>query len=179
MDANFFIPPDRSKHIKYSFDFPKFKEVWLEPILEAFPNIAIHEAVYDELVLPSVKAYINDLINDTPQRIVVHQDETLTGEEKVLRNTIEEKIYPLTKYEPLLDNKEDRGEVKTLAYIAVKELVYFAAHDANAIKLVEKAEEWKTDLDNVQAIKMYELIYYLHKMNLGKKILKATIQVSI
>lgn len=169
LDANFLIPPDRSKHAKYSFDFPKFKEVWLDPIFKAFPNLAIHEAVYDELVLPSVQSYIDEMFNGTPPRVIVHQDEALSEEEKVLRDSIEERIYPLTKYEPLLDNKEDRGEVKSLAYIAVKELLYFAAHDSNAIQLVEKAEEWTTGLDNVQAIKMYELIYYLYKLDIGDK----------
>lgn len=169
MDANFLIPPDRSKHAKHSFGFPKFKEVWLDPIFEAFPNLAIHEAVYDELVIPSVQSYIDGHINSTPRRLVVHQDEALTPEEKVLRDSIEEKIFPLTNYEPLLDNKEDRGEVKSLAFIAVKELLYFAAHDSNAIQLVEKAEKWTTGLDNVQAIKMYELIYYLSKLDIGDK----------
>ncbi|KAB2953698.1 hypothetical protein F9B85_03510 [Heliorestis acidaminivorans] len=169
MDANFLIPPDRSKYANYRFDFPKFKEVWLDPIFEAFPNLAIHEAVYDELVLPPLQSYIDGLINSTPQRLAVHQDEALTDEEKVLRDSIEEKIYPLTKYEPLLDNKEDRGEVKSLAYIAVKDLPYFAAHDSNAIQLVEKAEQWNTGLDNVQAIKMYELIYFLQKIDIGDK----------
>ena len=78
-------------------------------------------------------------------------------------------MYRLTKYDPLLDNKGDRGEVKTLAYIAVKGLPYFAAHDSNALQLVEKAEEWSTGLDNIQPIRMYELIYYLYTMNLGEK----------
>jgi hypothetical protein len=81
-------------------------------------------------------------------------------EEQILRNSIEGKIYPLTKYDPMLDNKDDRGEVKSLSYIAVKGLPYFAAHDSNAIQLIEKAETWRTGLDNVQAIKMYELIFY-------------------
>jgi hypothetical protein len=169
MDANFLIPPDRSKHARYSFDFPKFKQVWLEPIFDAFPNLAIHEAVYDELVLPSIQTYIEEIINGTPPRLIVHHDEALTDQEKVLRHSIEERIYPLTKYDPLLENKDDRGEVKSLAYIAVKDLLYFAAHDSNAIQLVEKAEEWTTGLDNVQAIKMYELIFYLNKMNKGDK----------
>ena len=35
--------------------------------------------------------------------------------------------------------------------------------------LIEKAEEWSTGLDNVQAIKMYELIYYLFKLDSGDK----------
>ena len=163
LDANFLIPPDRSRYAKKSFDFLVFQRIWLEPIFEAFPNLAIHEAVYDELVLPSVRTYIDTNINNLPPRLTIHKDSSLTAEEYMLRNSIEEKIYPLTKYDPLLDNKDDRGEVKSLAYIAVKGLIYFATHDSNTVQLIEKAEEWMTGLDNVQVIKMYELIFYLYK----------------
>ena len=163
LDANFLIPPDRSRYAKKSFDFLVFQRIWLEPIFGAFPNLAIHEAVYDELVLPSVRAYIDTNINNSPPCLTIHKDSSLTAEEYMLRNSIEEKIYPLTKYDPLLDNKDDRGEVKSLAYIAVKGLVYFATHDSNTVQLIEKAEEWMTGLDNVQVIKMYELIFYLYK----------------
>ncbi|XCH79216.1 MAG: hypothetical protein WHF31_00610 [Candidatus Dehalobacter alkaniphilus] len=163
LDANFLIPPDRSKYARKSFDFHVFRHIWLEPIFELFPNLAIHEAVYDEFKLPSVKTYVDTNIHNMPPRITVHRDSSLTAEEHMLRNSIEEKIYPLTKYDPLLDNKDDRGEVKSLAYIAVKELIYFATHDSNTIQLIEKAEEWTTGLDNVQVIKIYELIFYLYK----------------
>lgn len=163
LDANFLIPPDRSRYTKNSFDFNVFQRIWLEPIYEIFPNLAIHEAVYDEFKLPSVKAYVDTKINNIPPRIIVHKDSSLTVEEHMLRNSIEEKIYPLTKYDPLLDNKDDRGEVKSLAYLAVKGLIYFATHDSNTIQLIEKAEEWTTGLDNVQVIKIYELIFYLYK----------------
>lgn len=169
LDANFLIPPDRSRHTRKSFDFQKFKSIWIDPIFEAFPNLAIHESVYDELLLASIKTYIDTNINDTPPHLCVHKDSSLTPEEQVLRDLIEEKIYPLTKYDPLLDNKDDRGEVKSLAYMAVKGLLYFAAHDSNAIQLIEKAEEWATGLDNVKAIKMYELIFYLYRTGLSDK----------
>ncbi len=53
--------------------------------------------------------------------------------------------------------------------MAVKGLLYFAAHDSNAIQLIEKSDVWNTGLDNVQAIKMYELIYYLLKTENGSK----------
>lgn len=104
-----------------------------------------------------MKLYVDTNINAIPIKVLVHMDSSLTPEEQMLRNTIEGKIYPLTKYDPMLDNRDDRGEVKSLAYIAVKGLLYFAAHDSNAIQLIEKAEEWTTGLDNVRAIKMYEL----------------------
>jgi hypothetical protein len=68
----------------------------------------------------------------------------------------------------VLNNKDDRGEVKSLAYIATKGLLFFAAHDNNAIQLVEKSKEWSTGLDNVQAIKMYEIVYYLYTKKLAK-----------
>ena len=41
------------------------------------------------------------------------------------------------------------------------------AYDNNAIQLVERAKEWSTGLDNIQIIKMYELIYYLYKNRLA------------
>jgi len=165
LDANFLIPPDRSKYAKVSFDFDVFKRIWIEPIFEAFPNLAIHEAVYDEFKSTSLKLYVDTNINANPTKLIVHKDSSLTMEEQILRNSIEGKIYPLTKYDPMLDNKDDRGEVKSLSYIAVNGLPYFAAHDSNAIQLIEKAETWRTGLDNVQAIKMYELIFYLYKTN--------------
>ncbi len=134
--------------------------------------MAIHEAVYDELVLPSTRSYVQEQINATPPppRLAIHRDSNLTKIEKKCSETLSrKKIYPLTKYDPLLDNRDDRGEVKSLAYIATKGLPYFAAHDSNAIQLVEKAEAWSTGLDNVQAVKMYELIYFLYLMNLSEK----------
>lgn len=169
IDANFLIPPDRSKYAKRRFDFPLFKEVWLDPIFATFPMIAIHEAVYDELVDTKLREYVEKLKKEIPPRVIIHSDSSLTNIEKLLRDSIEIKIYPYTNYEPKIDNKDDRGEVKSLSYIAVKGLLYFAAHDNNALKLIEKAEEWSTGLDNVKAIHMFELIYYLYLKKHGDK----------
>lgn len=36
LDANFLIPPDRSKYAKRAFDFSTFKRIWLDPILKHF-----------------------------------------------------------------------------------------------------------------------------------------------
>ncbi len=169
LDANFLIPPNRTKITKRGFDFLQFKRVWLEPIFTAFPLIAIHESVYDELVVTNLREYVQALKDENPPRIIIHSDTTLNEVERILRDSIEEKIYPHTNYDPKLNNKDDRGEVKSLSYIAVKGLLYFAAHDNNALQLIEKAEEWSTGLDNVKAIQMYELIYYLYATNQGDK----------
>ncbi len=169
LDTNFLIPPDRSQFTKRRIGFSKFKQIWLDPVFDSFPNLAIHETVYDELVGISSQKYVDAKRESKPPKIIIHKDSSLTNVEKALRDTIESKIAPFTKYEPMLDNKDDRGEVKSLSFIAVKGLLFFAAHDHNAIQLIEKSEEWSTGLDNVQAIKMYELIYYLHRNNLGDK----------
>jgi hypothetical protein len=161
LDANFLIPPNRQIQSIREIPFSRFQAFWLDPIFETFPNLAIHEAVRDELVSLDIKTFIQGKVNATPPLIIIHKDSELTSVEKMLRDTIEKKIYPLTHYDPQLDNRNDRGEVKTLAYIAVKGLLYFAAHDYNAIQLVEKAEMWSTGLDTVQAIKMYEIIFFL------------------
>lgn len=167
LDANFLIPPDRTPITKSPIKFDQFKEIWLEPIFQAFPNLAIHEAVYAELVGHSPQNYIDQKMDPEAARLTLLKDTDLTEIELMLRDAIESRIVPRTKYEPLLDNKDDRGEVKSLAYIAVKELLYFAAHDHNALQLIEKAEEWSTGLDNVHAIRMFELIYYLYRKKMS------------
>jgi hypothetical protein len=165
LDANFLIPPDRQMSSIKSIPFPLFQTCWLEPIFDLFPNLAIHEAVHDELVSLDIKAFIQAKVNESPPQIIIHKDSELTAVEYMLRDSIEAKIFPYTQYDPQINNREDRGEVKTLAYIAVKGLLYFAAHDYNAIQLVEKAESWSTGLDTVQAIKMYEIIFFLYVRN--------------
>ena len=170
LDANFLIPPDRSSiTTTRGFNFALFKTVWLDPIFAAFPMIAIHEAVDKELINANLREYVETLKTQNPPKIIIHTDSSLTDVEKILRDSIEERIYPFTNYDPKLDNKDDRGEVKSLSYIAVKGLLYFAAHDNTALQLIEKAEQWSTGLDNVKSVHMYELIFYLYVKELGDK----------
>ena len=105
------------------------------------------------------------LFIDPGQLITLDANFLIPPGRQMLRGSIEAKIYPYTNYQPQLNNHQDRGEVKTLAYIAVKGLLYFAAHDHNAIQLVEKAELLSTGLDTVQAIRMYEIIFFLYVKN--------------
>ena len=58
LDANFFIPPDRSNFINIKpFKFDRYKEIWLEPLLTEFTGVSIHESVYAELVAPDTQAF--------------------------------------------------------------------------------------------------------------------------
>lgn len=162
LDANFIIPPHRKGISERMIPFSIFKTYFLEPLFEILPKLAIHEAVIDELVSPSIKTFIKRKISDAHQNIIVLKDSDLNENEVALRNSIEKKVFPYTNYDPLLNNREDRGEVKTLAYIATKGFLYFATHDFNTIQLVEKSTQLSTGLENVQIVKMYEIIFSIY-----------------
>lgn len=133
LDANFLIPPDREAFSVKAIPFDLFRTTWLDPIFKLFPALAIHEAVQDEVVSLQEKAFIQEMLDEPISKITILKDSQLSSIESILRATIEEKIFTYTHYDPDLDNSLDRGEVKTLSYIAAKGLPYFAAHDNNAI----------------------------------------------
>ena len=69
LDANFFIPPDRSNVAKVrAYSFNDFKECWLIPLLNEFAGMAIHESVYDELVADSVKKFADEQKGKNPPK---------------------------------------------------------------------------------------------------------------
>lgn len=175
LDANFFIPPDRSDVVKVkAYPFTSFKECWLIPLLSEFTGLAIHESVYDELVADSVKKYADEQKNSNPPKLKIHYDSELNGKEDALRNTYINKIAVHSLYIPEIDNAKDRGEVRSLSFMAVKHFMFFAANDSLPVRLIKDATKLGTGLDDMQIVQMYELIYYLYKKNkYDKKALKA------
>ena len=164
LDANFFIPPDRSEVAKVrAYSFTDFKECWLIPLLSEFTGLAIHESVYDELVADSVKEYADEQTSCIPSKLRIHYDSELSGLEEALRNTYINKIAVHSLYNPSRDNAKDRGEVRSLSFMAVKQFLYFAANDALPVRLIKDAAKLLTGLDDMQIVQMYELIYYLYK----------------
>lgn len=161
LDANFLIPPDRSSICNISIKFDQFRNGWLEPIFQEFSGLVIHEAVYRELLISDIKNYVDALTNMYLPKIKILKESDLTLTEKALNQTLINKISPHTKYDPVINNREDRGEVRSLAYISVKGIIYFATSDNNVINLVNKIDKTKTYLDNVEIIEMYEVLYYL------------------
>ena len=174
LDANFFISPDRSEVVKGNksispLPFAFFKEVWIDELFKLFKNVAVHDAVYKEItVSSSLKILVDSMINCTPPELQVLYDNLLSPKEMIIRNTLETFISIPTNYNPYIDNSDDRGEVKSLAYIGAKGLLYFCSHDANAISLIEDTEKLGTKLENVKAIHTYEIIYYISKFTTNK-----------
>lgn len=167
LDANVFIPPDkRNLGATDRVHFPVYKNLLLTPLFQAFPRLSIHEAVNKEIIVESteVRAFVDEKISDSTYRMIVYKDADLDENSLFIRNTLEEKIYPHTKYNPDLDNANDRGEVKTLAYIGATNLLYFASNDQNALRLVEAAEQLETGLDSVSTLHIYEILYYFTKI---------------
>ena len=164
LDANFFIPPDRSEVAKVrAYSFTDFKECWLIPLLSEFAGLAIHESVYDELVADSIKEYADEQTSCIPSKLRIHYDSELSSSEEALRNTYINKIAVHSLYNPTRDNAKDRGDVRSLSFMAVKQFLYFAANDALPVRLIKDAAKLLTGLDDMQIVQMYELIYYLYK----------------
>ena len=164
LDANFFIPPDRSCFSGVSpYRFDRYKEIWLEPLLSEFSGISIHESVYDELVSASTKAYVDTNANADPQRLRVFYDSELSINEKEIMVAYIDKLAVHSQYDPDKNNAKDRGEVLSLSYMAAKKYLYFAANDDLPIRLIKETGRLNTGLEEMGIIQMYELIYYLHK----------------
>lgn len=162
LDANFFIPPDRSMMGTKPIPFSKFCEIWLDPIFDAFSNLAIHESVYRELVAETVKAYADKRQQEKQSRLRIYTDEELDETEQALMQAYIFKIARYSQYIPERDNAKDRGEVKSLSFMAVKKFMYFAANDTLPINLIRKADELHTGLDEMELLEMYDVIYYLY-----------------
>lgn len=73
------------------------------------------------------------------------------------------KLAVHSQYDPLRDNAKDRGEVRSLSFMAVKQYLFFAANDALPVRLIKDADKLNTGLDDMGIVQMYELIYYLYK----------------
>lgn len=173
LDTNALLAPDRSgenRKLK-PISFEVFRDEWIEPLLDAFPCMAIHEAVLAEIITPLERNYVDEQLKREPPRLTLLSDADLNPQEEILRRTIEHRIAAHTAYNPTLDKGADRGEVKSLAYIATKGLLYFCSHDSNALRLIEHAEKLDTNLDTVAALKFYEVLYYLNKRQIGNSVI--------
>lgn len=110
-----------------------------------------------------MKSYTDEQVNCNPSKLKIHYDSELSNAEEALRNTYMNKIAVHSQYNPTRDNAKDRGEVRALSFMAVKQYLFFAANDALPVRLIKNAAELNTGLDDMQIVQMYELIYYLYK----------------
>lgn len=164
LDANFFIVPDRSKIGAKPIAFQKYREYWLDPLFDAFSNLSVHESVYDELIEGTVKAFADEKKEETPTKLRVYKDSELTVSEQNLLEMQILKLVPFSGYIPERDNAKDRGEIRSLAYMAVKQYLYFAANDTLPMRLICNAGQLETGLDDMGLLQSYEILYYLYKM---------------
>lgn len=101
--------------------------------------------------------------NGIPLGLQIYFDLMLSEPEKAVLQSYILKIAKNSQYIPEKDNAKDRGEVRSLAFMAAKNMLYFASGDSLPIRLVEEADKLHTDLENMSVLKSYEVIYYLYK----------------
>jgi hypothetical protein len=118
--------------------------------------------VYVELLDDPVREFADGKVGENPSRLRVYKDSELTVTEQNLLGLQIQKLAPFLGYIPERDNAKDRGEVRSLAYMAVKNYLYFAANDNLPMKLINRAAELETGLDNMSLLQAYEVIYYLY-----------------
>ena len=153
------------------FILSKFKPVsyseylinWIEPLTQQFSNFCIHEAVRDEICMKAEKDALDSLIDKGSIKLVV--DSALSKSERIIRNTIEQKIVHtgLFEYIPGFHSSKDKGEVKTLSYATAKGVPLFSSKDQMALHVVLQAEKLHSGLDSIGMIYFYEFIYALSK----------------
>ena len=71
LDANFLIPPDRTKVGAKPVSFLKYCEIWLDPVFDSFSDLAMHESAYGELVEEPVKRYADAKCQESPPGLKV------------------------------------------------------------------------------------------------------------
>lgn len=110
-----------------------------------------------------ILTYADAKQTESPSRLRVYSDAELTTIEHSLMETYISKLSEYSQYVPQLDNAKDRGEVKSLSFMAVKKFLYFAANDTLPKRLIREADELKTGLDDIELLEMYDVIYYLYR----------------
>ncbi|EJS70444.1 hypothetical protein ICW_01913 [Bacillus wiedmannii] len=169
MDACVLIPPNRSKEVRKipPISFEMQRKFWLDTLFRTFPSLAIHEAVLKECFFPSeLHTYLQNHIDSS--NLLLLKDSDLSVLESSYRDSIEIDISNPTNYKPELDNSDDRGEVKSLAHIKTKNYPYFCSRDSKAIRLIDEADRLKTNLQDVNSIQTYEMMYYLTRLQMCK-----------
>ena len=163
LDANIIVPPDRSDWGVKPFTFDHYRNIWLTPLFEEFSGLSLHESVYKELVSIPVKDCVDEYTKMDPPLLRIYHDNDLSDSEKVMMNTYIRRLALHSQYDPELDNAKDRGEVRSLSYMAVRGFLYFSARDSLPIRLIKEAKTLNTGLDRLGVIQVYELIYYLYR----------------
>lgn len=140
----------------------------MDPLFDCFSKLSIHESVKDELVEETVKGYAMQQIVSNPNKLSVYENSTLSVSEKIVYDTYVNKLAVHSKYMPNQNNADDKGEILSLAYMATKNFMYFAANDNLAIRLVKNADQLNTGLGHMSVIQTYEILYYFYRMKIGE-----------
>lgn len=162
-DANFFIPTSRNEK---NFPFTVYKDKFIEPFIEHCNVIYVHSTVLSEILDSTISEFVK-----SHEKIFIVDESDLDSMGQTSFQTIEDAVANYTDYNPSNGCFDDAGEVKSISYAATKNLDFFVTHDGNAIKILEN-EHLQKFTREVQAITLYEIIYFLTKKSGDKDFLK-------
>lgn len=169
-DANIFMVGISDRISDKNCSFENMKKMFIEPLLESFTNIYIHEEVYRELDEES-RSFVDTYLG---RNVTVVSEGDLYGRDPKY-TTIFNNIanHELVNY--IRGQSKDCGEVYSLAYAAYHNMNYFSSKEIIVDNVAHELENLKDiDIITFDIILLSAYVYYAEKNdNSNSKGLKA------
>jgi len=122
----------------HNYSFDKMRIIYLDALVENFQHIVIHEEVWKELD-PQRADFLSKYIG---KNISVVSEGSMYGTDPRYTSIFNDiKQYELFQYNR--GQKQNRGEVYSLAYAASHNIPYFSARDGAAMRAISEIESLK------------------------------------
>ncbi len=156
-DTNIFMVGIEERNSKKEYSFENMRRLYLQPMMNMFDDIQIHEEVYKELD-PDAKIFLDPYLNSNTVKMV--GEGGLYGKDP-LYTSIFNKIakHELVNYSRC--QSKNRGEVYSLAYVAYHNLNYVCSRDIMVDNVVrELSTLCSVDVVTFDIIVLAAYVYY-------------------
>ena len=158
-DANIFMVGILDRNSDKNCSFENMKKMFIEPLLDSFKDIYIHEEVYRELDEESrnfVDTYLGRNVTLVSEGDLYGRDPKYT----TIFNSIAS--HELVNY--VRGQSKDRGEVYSLAYAAYHNMNYFCSKEIMVDNVAHELEALKDiDIITFDIILLSAYVYYAEK----------------
>ncbi len=154
-DANIFMVGIEYRSSEPNCSFENMAKVYIEPLLESFTDIRIHEVVYNELDDKS-RNLINKYID---KNVTIVNESNLYGTDPIYTD-IFNKISSDDLVQYKRGNSKDAGEVYSLAYAAYYKINYFSSKEV-MVELISNTVDVLNDV-NIITFDIILLVAYIY-----------------
>ena len=158
-DANIFMVGISDRISDKNCSFENMKKMFIQPLLESFTNIYIHEEVYRELDEES-RCFVDTYLG---RNVTLVSESDLYGKDPKY-TTIFNNIanHELVNY--VRGQSKDCGEVYSLAYAAYHNMNYFCSKEIMVDNVAHELEDLKdVDIITFDIILLSAYVYYAEK----------------